>query len=64
MLFYSLPMHGHYYAELVNMLDGGAERGTIEALFTPFDYLPLARILGATRASRVLKDSANSFLFT
>ena len=64
-LFYSLPTHGHYYPEIVNMLDASAaEHGTVEALFSEFDLLALRRVLGDKRAARMLADDALSFLFT
>jgi Utp25, U3 small nucleolar RNA-associated SSU processome protein 25 len=64
-LFYSLPTHGTFYPELVNMLEQAAtEHGSVEALFSQFDFLALSRVLGDKRAARMLADDAASFLFT
>ena len=64
-LFYSLPQHAAFYSELVNMLDTNVtEHGTVEALYTEFDYLALCRIVGEKRTRRMLADGSASFLFT
>jgi U3 small nucleolar RNA-associated protein 25 len=63
--FYSLPQHATYYSELVNMMDTNAsEHGTVEALYTEFDYLALCRIVGEKRTRRMLSENAASYLFT
>ena len=64
-LFYSLPQHAAYYAELANMLDTSvSEHGTVEALYTEFDYLALCRTVGEKRTRCMLSDGDASFLFT
>lgn len=69
LVFYSLPLHAHYYAELLNLLDeatgaAAATHSTVQTLFSAYDALCLTRVVGQKRAKRMLKDASNSFLFT
>eukprot|EP00850_Spirogloea_muscicola_P019980 SM000203S06156 [mRNA] locus=s203:172171:178779:- [translate_table: standard] len=62
LIFYSLPDNAHFYAELLNLLEGAANpRCTV--LFTKFDKLQVERIVGSTRASRLLHSENRTFMF-
>jgi Utp25, U3 small nucleolar RNA-associated SSU processome protein 25 len=67
-VFYSLPMHAQYYLDVFSMLEadsgGGELHATAQALFCPHDFMALAGIVGHSRAQRMIKDPAPSFLFT
>jgi U3 small nucleolar RNA-associated protein 25 len=66
-VFYSLPLHGHFYSELVNMIEDSTvnrSQVAVEALFTEFDCLALNRIVGHNRCQHMLQEDAPSFLFT
>ncbi|KXZ45449.1 hypothetical protein GPECTOR_54g190 [Gonium pectorale] len=75
-LFYGLPEHGHYYSELVNLLEegggaaGGAGSGgsslphaTVTALFCPWDVLALERVVGSSRARSMLRGESGTYMF-
>jgi U3 small nucleolar RNA-associated protein 25 len=68
-VFYGLPDHAHFYAELVNLVQtGGAAAGghhaTITSLFCAFDALALGRVVGASRAAKMLTPgSSPTFVF-
>lgn len=64
---YQLPEHAHYYSELLNLVTQaeGVEAGhtTVTALFSKFDALRLERIVGTSRAHKMLKAASKTFLF-
>jgi U3 small nucleolar RNA-associated protein 25 len=74
-LFYGLPDHAHFYSELVNLVQSGGPGGgagaaagghhaTITALFCQFDALALSRVVGHSRAAKMLAaDSTPTFVF-
>jgi hypothetical protein len=66
--FYQLPEHALYYTELLNLLSSadGIEAGhtTATALFSKFDALRLERIVGSSRAQKMLKAASKTFLFS
>jgi len=55
-VFYSLPQNAHFYAEVVNMLQGEASEGSVLVSFTKFDSMEMKRIFGAARTAKLLKD--------
>lgn len=73
-LFYSLPAHGQYYAEVVNLLEGGGSgsaataaaaaatvgspHATVTALFCRYDLMLLERVVGSARARRMCAKAA------
>jgi U3 small nucleolar RNA-associated protein 25 len=64
---YSPPSYAEFYLELLQMLDRSSERGadsTSVLLFSRLDLLPLQRLVGTERASRMLNGHESSFLFT
>ncbi|CAM9686139.1 unnamed protein product [Phaeothamnion confervicola] len=75
LVLYGLPDYPHFYGELINMLDGGGGGGdgggsgrdgggiSCLALFTRFDRLALARIVGEDRARHMLASPTATFLF-
>ncbi|GFR41586.1 hypothetical protein Agub_g2307, partial [Astrephomene gubernaculifera] len=74
-LFYGLPDHGHYYSELVNLLEegggaaaaggaaAGAHQATVTALFCGWDVLQLERVVGSGRARRMLRGESGTYMF-
>lgn len=67
LLFYQLPIHSHFYPEMVNLLHARDEsamtHATVSVLFTRFDALRLEPIVGGSRARKMLKSSTGTFLF-
>lgn len=68
-MFYGLPDHAHFYAELINLVQtsGSAAAGhhaTITTLFCQFDALALARVVGHSRAATMLTaTNSPTFVF-
>jgi U3 small nucleolar RNA-associated protein 25 len=68
-VFYGLPEHAQFYAELINLIQtsGSAAAGhhaTITTLFCQFDALALARVVGHSRAAKMLAASSSpTFVF-
>lgn len=70
-VFYQLPVHAGYYAELLNMMalrSAGEEHGTVTVLFDARDALLLERVVGTRRARRMIagdggKEGDDTFLF-
>lgn len=65
---YALPDHAHYYAEMVRLLEGGAEGGgaehaTVQVLFSKWEMLALERVVGTARAKKMIKQESNTFMF-
>ncbi|RUP44070.1 hypothetical protein BC936DRAFT_149979 [Jimgerdemannia flammicorona] len=72
MVFYALPDHPRFYAEIVNFLTlrgtgvSAAEESTFScsALFSKYDVLKLERIVGTERARKMCAGGRNMFMFT
>eukprot|EP00798_Chlamydomonas_sp_ICE-L_P009960 gene9960-7836_t len=74
-LMYSLPEHGNYYSEIVNLLedasssqggldlDGMPQHATVSAMFSRFDTLQLSRVVGKERSKRMLSGDNSTFMF-
>ena len=74
-VFYGVPSHGHYYAELLNLMEGGpggaavaaaggtGGHGTVTVLFCEYDKLALARVVGQSRADKMLGSDSPTFMF-
>jgi U3 small nucleolar RNA-associated protein 25 len=65
-IFYSLPDHGHIYAELVGCLDEAKSsnmKTTSIALYTKYDSLCLAGIVGDDSARQMTTSQKSSFVF-
>ena len=70
--FYALPEHAAFYAEVVNLMEApekkpkvgvdGGSAAHVHTLFTKWDVLALQRVVGASRATRMMKG-APVFLF-
>ncbi|CAI7851867.1 unnamed protein product, partial [Closterium sp. NIES-54] len=61
-IFYSLPCYPHFYAEILNLLEG-VDNASCSAIFTRFDNLELARIVGSSRSTRMLQSPNHTFMF-
>ncbi|CAI5943671.1 unnamed protein product [Closterium sp. NIES-64] len=61
-VFYSLPCYPHFYAEILNLLEG-VDNASCAAIFTRFDNLELARIVGSSRSTRMLQSPNHTFMF-
>eukprot|EP00898_Chlorokybus_atmophyticus_P001794 jgi/Chlat1/2615/Chrsp178S02458 len=61
-VFYSLPEHSNYYAEIINLLEGG-QNPTSLVLFSRFDAFALERVVGTARSKRMLKSEKSTFMF-
>jgi U3 small nucleolar RNA-associated protein 25 len=62
LMFYSLPNHPQFYAEISNLLEG-VENPSCTVLFSKFDNLQLERIVGTSRAQRMLNSKTSTFMF-
>lgn len=68
-MFYGLPDHGHFYSELVNLVQAGGaaaagHHATVTTLFCQFDALALSRVVGHSRGAKMLAaDSTPTFVF-
>lgn len=68
-LFYGIPDHGHYYSELLNLLEGAtsaeaaAQHATVTVLFCRYDALALSRVVGSSRSKKMLTSKAPTFMF-
>ena len=65
LLFYLLPEHAHFRAELVNLLesaDPSAAAPTVIVLFLRFDAARLERVVGVTRAKWMLGSDTATFV--
>ncbi|KAL4425892.1 hypothetical protein ABPG75_009908 [Micractinium tetrahymenae] len=65
-LFYQLPEHADFYAELLNLLEEGGtgETPTVTAVFSKYDALRLERVVGSARSAKMLKQhKTGTFLF-
>eukprot|EP00040_Diaphanoeca_grandis_P028573 m.165769 g.165769 ORF g.165769 m.165769 type:complete len:563 (+) comp31396_c0_seq1:2698-4386(+) len=61
-IFYQLPEFAEFYNELVGCLNP-SEETTCCALYTKYDSLRLQRIVGTTRATRILSTETKVHLF-
>ncbi|KAI5074322.1 hypothetical protein GOP47_0010283 [Adiantum capillus-veneris] len=62
LIFYSLPENAEFYAEITNMMEG-LENPSSSVLFSQFDNLKLERVVGSSRAKRMLKSDNKTFMF-
>ncbi|PRW59313.1 U3 small nucleolar RNA-associated 25 [Chlorella sorokiniana] len=65
-LFYQLPEHPQFYAEVLNLLEEGeaGETPTVTVVFSKVDALRLERVVGSARATKMLKSKkTGTFLF-
>ena len=56
MLLYSVPIYPEHYSDVVNMVEGEGEGGTVEVLHSRWDQLALSRVVGAGRAQHMLSS--------
>lgn len=62
LVFYSLPENAEFYAEITNMMEGLDNPSSL-SLFSQFDNLKLERVVGSSRANRLLKSENKTFMF-
>ncbi|KAG1670680.1 hypothetical protein FOA52_010955 [Chlamydomonas sp. UWO 241] len=66
-LFYGIPEHAHFYPELLNLLetDGlpASIGATVSVLFCRYDLPALERVVGSTRAQKMIAGDSNTFMF-
>lgn len=68
-LFYGVPEHAHFYAEMINLIQtsgsaAGGHHAMITTLFCQFDALALARVVGQSRAAKMLAAASSpTFVF-
>ena len=58
LLLFSPPTYPEFYPEVANLLEGGGATCTV--LYTRYDSLSLARVVGGDRASRMLEAEESS----
>lgn len=58
-IFYQLPMYPHFYAEVCNFVGRDAVFPTCTVVYSKFDALRLAGVLGHDRAAKVLNADQN-----
>ncbi|KAG5266073.1 hypothetical protein AALO_G00249490 [Alosa alosa] len=68
LIFYGLPTYPHFYSEVCNMLQAGADgvdsaSWTCTALYSRYDAHKLAAIAGAERAAQMLQSKKPVHLF-
>jgi len=64
-VFYSLPANEGMYPELINLISMGEDTGgTVTAIFGKQDRLALQRIVGTTRAQRLLTSDKSTHMFS
>jgi U3 small nucleolar RNA-associated protein 25 len=62
--YYQLPEHPQFYGELANFIDDDVSMSTINVTFTKRDSFRLQRIVGTTRAKKMLgKQHSPTFIF-
>lgn len=64
-LFYALPVNAQFYSEILNMLQGSGGDSDLSCtvLFTRFDAIKLERVVGTSRASRMVSSDKPMFMF-
>lgn len=62
LIFYSLPEHAEFYAEITNMMEG-LENPSSSVIFSSFDNLKLERVVGTSRANKMLNSENSTFMF-
>lgn len=62
LIFYSLPDNAGFYAEITNMMEG-LENPSSLVLFSQFDNLKLERVVGTSRANKMLRSENRTFMF-
>eukprot|EP00271_Cylindrocystis_brebissonii_P008120 TRINITY_DN22147_c0_g1_i1.p1 TRINITY_DN22147_c0_g1~~TRINITY_DN22147_c0_g1_i1.p1 ORF type:complete len:1006 (+),score=304.02 TRINITY_DN22147_c0_g1_i1:100-3117(+) len=61
-VFVSLPENAHFYAEMLNLLEGSGPL-SCTVLFSRFDRLQLERIVGSARCTKLLHSQNRTFMF-
>lgn len=62
-VFYSLPDHGHFYSELLNMIDASSiQQPTATVVFSKYDSLQLSRVVGLSQAKQMLSSETDTFM--
>lgn len=67
-LFYALPEHAHYYSEILNLLESdglraAASHATTCALYCKYDLMRLERVVGGSRARKMVSAESAHFMF-
>jgi hypothetical protein len=62
-VWYAPPLQSHFFPELLNLLHVTGDNTSL-MLYSEFDQLALARILGAAQASKLLSSPQTTFLLT
>ena len=71
-MFYGLPDHSRFYPELLNLMEAGrggggggpgAAQGSVTALYCRWDLLQLERVVGTSRARKMVKAASSTFMF-
>eukprot|EP00727_Mastigamoeba_balamuthi_P009061 m51a1_g4778 putative digestive organ expansion factor-like (747) ;mRNA; f:40341-43205 len=60
-IFYGLPQYGDYYPEFLNTIHN--EDASSMAIYTPYEKLQLERIVGSSRAEKLLSSDKTTHLF-
>jgi len=64
-IFYSPPAFEVFYPELVNLINMSEDTGgTVTCLFGRQDRLALQRIVGTSRAERLITSDKQTFMFS
>lgn len=62
-IFYGLPMHDHFYSELINFIEDSQD-ATIMTIYSRYDKMALERIVGSKSVGRMVKGEKDSFLYS
>ena len=62
-VFYGLPMHNHFYSELINMIEDSQE-SSVMVMYCKYDKMRLERITGSKNAQLMIQGEKDSFMFT
>lgn len=62
LIFYSLPENPEFYGEITNMMEGLDNPSSL-TFFSHFDNLKLERVVGSSRAKKMLKSENKTFMF-
>lgn len=62
-IFYGLPMHDHFYSELINSIQDSQD-ATIMTIYSRYDKMSLERVVGSKSIERMIKGEKDSFLYS